>query len=375
MNTETAENGEQIQQQTEPSAESQARAVYDRLASELQERESAKDAALAKAKTEAASKTEQSSPTKNRGEDGKFVKQKPKSAPEPTLVRGQGDESESDDESEPEVDGTDAKAQERALTALRRAKVPKDIMEGLPEEVKLRWGRQLAKMQGETDRMAQEFAALKKGQSDKQPDAKTDNLKSDSQRATKQAQSEQPEQAYIRQAAKQLADTFMLGDEAEEAFAAALQNATKPLSERYAQMEQQVQVAAGLSTQMLLANSRSALTAEFPELRDKEGFGQVVQTMQRLAESGTYMDIEDLNERTQTAMRDAAQVVFREQVNARLKAQRETTDRKRNAGQSSTPKRNGSTEINGMSRDRAIFHLMSNEGLTGPEARRRIDGY
>lgn len=372
MNTETAE---QTTQQQEPSAEAQARAVYDRLAGELQERESAKEAALAKAKEAATPKEEQSKPTKaDRGEDGKFVKQKPKSAPEPTLVRGQGDDDESDDEPEPEVDGTDAKAQERALTALRRAKVPKDIMEGLPEEVKLRWGRQLAKMQSETDRMAQEFATLKKGQSDKQQTT-SDNPKSDSQRATKQAQSEQPEQAYIRQAAKQLADTFMLGDEAEEAFATALQNATKPLSERYSQMEQQVQVAAGLSTQMLLASSRNTLAAEFPELRDKEGFGQVVQTMQRLAENGTYMDIEDLNERTETAMRDAAQVVFREQINARLKAQRQTTDRKRDAGQSSLPKRSGSTEINGMSRDRAIFHLMSQEGLTGPEARRRIDGY
>ncbi len=29
----------------------------------------------------------------------------------------------------------------------------------------------------------------------------------------------------------------------------------------------------------------------------------------------------------------------------------------------------------GMSRDRAIFHLMSSEGLSGPEARRRVDGY
>jgi len=367
MNTETADTTQTTTQQ-EPSAEQQARAVYDRLAGELAEKESVKAEALERAKKDAAPK-EQSESRKERGEDGKFVK--PKAAPEPNLVKPTS--SESEDDEGPEVDGTDAKAQERALTALRRAKVPKDIMEGLPEEVKLKWGRQLSKMQSETDRMAQEFAALKKnGQAEPKEAKKSDN-QSESTRATQAV--EQPEQAYIRSAAKKLADTFMLGDEAEEAFADALQNATKPLAERYGALEQQLQVAAGLSTQMLLANARNTLSADFPELRDKEGFVQVTQAMQRLAESGAYADIDDLNERAEAAMRDAAQVVFREQINARLKAQRTSIDQKRNAGQSSVPKRSGSTEVNGMSRDRAIFHLMSNENLTGAEARRRVDGY
>jgi len=224
--------------------------------------------------------------------------------------------------------------------------------------------------------MAQEFAALKKGSSEKQVEPKQDNQRTDSERATKQAKAaEQPEQAYIRQAAKQLADTFMLGDEAEEAFASALQSATKPLSERYQQMEQQVQIAAGLSTQMLLANARTQLAADYPELREKETFGNVIATMQRMAESGAYADIDDLQERTESAMRDAAQVVLRDAIQNRVKAQRIQTDQKRNAGQASVPKRSGSTEINGMSRDRAIFHLMSSEGLNGAEARRRVDGY
>lgn len=359
----------------EPSAEAHAREVYDSLASKMQEQESLKEAALAKTK-EAATKKEQSS-AQTRNEEGKFVKSKQAEEPKETTAKAEAAESsESDDDREPEVDGTDAKAQERALTALRRAKVPKDILEGLPDEVKLKWGRQLAKVQAETDRMAQEFAALKKGSSEKQVEPKQDNQRTDSERATKQAKAaEQPEQAYIRQAAKQLADTFMLGDEAEEAFASALQNATKPLSERYQQMEQQVQIAAGLSTQMLLANARTTLAADYPELREKETFGNVIATMQRMAESGAYADIDDLQERTESAMRDAAQVVLRDAIQNRVKAQRIQTDQKRNAGQASPPKRSGSTEINGMSRDRAIFHLMSSEGLSGVEARRRVDGY
>jgi hypothetical protein len=358
----------------EPSAEAHAREVYDSLASKMQEQESLKEAALAKTK-EAATKKEQSS-AQTRNEDGKFVKKQAEEPEETTAKAEASESSESDDDREPEVDGTDAKAQERALTALRRAKVPKDILEGLPDEVKLKWGRQLAKVQAETDRMAQEFAALKKGSPEKQVEPKPDNQRTDSERATKQAKAaEQPEQAYIRQAAKQLADTFMLGDEAEEAFASALQSATKPLSERYQQMEQQVQIAAGLSTQMLLANARTTLAADYPELREKETFGNVIATMQRMAESGAYADIDDLQERTESAMRDAAQVVLRDAIQNRVKAQRIQTDQKRNAGQASVPKRSGSTEINGMSRDRAIFHLMSNEGLNGAEARRRVDGY
>jgi hypothetical protein len=359
----------------DPSAEAHAREVYDSLATKMQEQESLKEAALAKTK-EAATKKEQSS-AQTRNEDGKFVKSKQAEEPKETTAKAEAAESsESDDDREPEVDGTDAKAQERALTALRRAKVPKDILEGLPDEVKLKWGRQLAKVQSETDRMAQEFAALKKGSSEKQVEPKQDNQRTDSERATKQAKAaEQPEQAYIRQAAKQLADTFMLGDEAEEAFASALQSATKPLSERYQQMEQQVQIAAGLSTQMLLANARTQLAADYPELREKETFGNVIATMQRMAESGAYADIDDLQERTESAMRDAAQVVLRDAIQNRVKAQRIQTDQKRNAGQASVPKRSGSTEINGMSRDRAIFHLMSSEGLNGAEARRRVDGY
>jgi hypothetical protein len=126
---------------------------------------------------------------------------------------------------------------------------------------------------------------------------------------------------------------------------------------------------------MLLANARTTLAADYPELREKETFGNVIATMQRMAESGAYADIDDLQERTESAMRDAAQVVLRDAIQNRVKAQRIQTDQKRNAGQASVPKRSGSTEINGMSRDRAIFHLMSNEGLNGAEARRRVDGY
>ena len=365
---ETVENKVEAAQPQEPSAETQARVVYDTLAEKLREQESTKETALAKAKEAAQTKEQSSKP--ERGEDGKFVK--PKSAPEPKLV--QAEDAESDDDTGPEVDGSDAKAQERALTALRRAKVPKDILEGLPEEVKLKWGRQLHKMQSETDRMAQEFATLKKGSKQEKQEPKPDN-QPDSQRATQQAQAEQPEQAYIRQAAKQLADTFMLGDEAESAFASALQQATKPLSERYQQLERQLQMATGISTQMLLNSARNSLSQDYPELREMEVFGQVTQAMQRLAESGVYADIADLGERTETAMRDAAQLVLREQIAARNKAHRFNTDQKRNAGQSSIPKRGGNVEINGMSRDRAIFHLMSSEGLSGPEARRRVDGY
>lgn len=365
---ETVENKVEAAQPQEPSAETQARVVYDTLAEKLREQESTKETALAKAKEAAQTKEQSSKP--ERGEDGKFVK--PKSAPEPKLV--QAEDAESDDDTGPEVDGSDAKAQERALTALRRAKVPKDILEGLPEEVKLKWGRQLHKMQSETDRMAQEFATLKKGSKQEKQEPKPDN-QPDSQRATQQAQAEQPEQAYIRQAAKQLADTFMLGDEAESAFASALQQATKPLSERYQQLERQLQMATGISTQMLLNSARNSLSQDYPELREMEVFGQVTQAMQRLAESGVYADIADFGERTETAMRDAAQLVLRDQIAARNKAHRFNTDQKRNAGQSSIPKRGGNVEINGMSRDRAIFHLMSSEGLSGPEARRRVDGY
>lgn len=373
MNMETVDtkvDAAQPQESQQPSAEAQARVVYDTLAEKLREQESAKESALAKAK-EAAQTKEQSSKAPERGEDGKFVKT-PKSAPEPKLV--QAEDAESDDDTGPEVDGSDAKAQERALTALRRAKVPKDILEGLPDEVKLKWGRQLHKMQSETDRMAQEFATLKKGSKQEKQESKPDN-QPDSQRAEKQALAEQPEQAYIRQAAKQLADTFMLGDEAESAFASALEQATKPLADRYSHLEQQLQMATGMSTHMLLTSARNTLAQDYPELREAEVFGQVTQTMQRLAESGVYMDIADLAERTESAMRDAAQLVLRDKIAARTKAQRFQTDQKRNGGQPSVPKRGGNVEVNGMSRDRAIFHLMSSEGLTGAEARRRVDGY
>ena len=277
-----------------------------------------------------AKKSAEAAPT--RGSDGKFVKA---AAPQQNTQAAKPVETPAE---KPVVATKDPEAtarEERALTALRRAKVPKSVLDGLDYDTRLQWGTDLAEGQSKTDTLLRTKGAA---ETRTEPDKGTP-AKADPEAALP------PVAADLNAATAKLAESLAFDDAGQkqiEAFAKAVQ---APLIQHNAQISQALQAAhAHVETleryvsDMAAEGARSKLVSEIPELADKAIWGAVKARMDRLskpAKDGTtaYDHIEDTTDRILECARDAAALECRTSIQERAREACINRGERRNASQ------------------------------------------
>lgn len=267
------------------------------------------DAAAAKVKANAP--TDAAAPA--RGPDGKFLpKAEQQNTQAATPVETQA--------AKPVVAPRDAEAtgrEERALTALRRAKVPKSILDGLDHDTRIQWGSDLAEEQKRTDKLLRDPTARAETRQD--PKAGTP-AQADPASGTPQVT------ADLSALSIKLAESLALdeaGQKQLEAYGAALRapllQEVQAVKAGAAEAQQSADAVMEMVAQMLARNSRATLKDEIPELGDPAIWSRVTERMERLFDSGGYEDIEDPQERMTECLRDASAIECRDSIQERAR--------------------------------------------------------
>src|SRR6185436_3991278 len=157
----------------QPARVEESRKIFDALTEKARETETGRSAVLDRRREEEA---EQPKDARKRDKFGRYIGEaknteveREAAAPSKKVTEAETDRTEKPaSEKEPEgkepdqdADAT-AEADAKALTALRRAKVPKAVIEGLSVEDRRQWGSELAEIQANTDRITKEYHELKK---------------------------------------------------------------------------------------------------------------------------------------------------------------------------------------------------------------------
>lgn len=215
-----------------------------------------------------------------------------------------------------EETGSSPAEREAAVRALRRAKTPQSVMDGLSEEDLIAWGAQLAKIQADVDNKLSAKA-------DSEPDEDDD------------APQEAPDTTVAAAAAGDfdwdavtapLKDTF--GDDDAEAVVA-------PMRAIFERVSQQNQMLANAVEGILIKESFRQLTGAYPQLADPDQ-QEAVKTKARSLNWGEYQSMDDL-------LRDAARLEFGSPRDAE-KERRSSVSRKRSVSQTRTSQRKVATQ-------------------------------
>lgn len=217
-------------------------------------------------------------------------------------------------------------AQVKALTALRRAKVPASVLAGLDDETRLSWGTELAKSQADVDRM------LRTKSKDPTPNDEGPGAVDDDGEVDPEAKAPgQPE-----------------SDETVE--------------------DQEPDPAAVILRDMIAMQARAQLAGEFPELSKPETWAVVRAKAVELFESGDYDEVsDDWSVTAETIMRDALYATG-------LRPSPKSSSPARNASQPRQSKpQDRFTALKGTPRHLLTLKLMENEGMTPQQAREVAD--
>lgn len=371
----------------EPVKEAQsdgARAIFDALTVKAREKEESAARNVAARRTE---QEAQDSARKERIRDakGRFVIEMPTSSakpaakpaakvePEAPAPKTESPKAETNDRKgvteEPEVDA-DATAKETALTALRRAKVPKGVIDGMKPKDWIQWGSELAEIQANTDRLTKEYRELKK-QAEKEAEKPKQETRAEA--ATTAAVS-----ADLEAAIKAFDDA---GPEFGKALRAALAIQQKIAEEKIGDQAKLIKEQSDAINQIridgLAAAARTELRERFPQIRTKDGYERVLKRMDRLAaDPQAYASYGEPVERMIECMTDACQIEFKDEIAAQELSDAKETDRRRLGGQLTPPTRasQATTEpLKGKDRAEQIYWAMA-EGLTAEQARAKVDG-
>jgi hypothetical protein len=234
------------------------------------------------------------------------------------LAEGESasDAGEQDDEADsPSNEPVVARSEEReaAVRALRRAKTPQSVMDGLSDEDLIAWGAQLAKIQADVDNKLS---------------AKTDSeSEEDGDDTVEAADTPAPAQADATAdidwdaLTAPLKDTF--GDDDAEAVIA-------PMRTMFQRVSQQNQMLSNAVEGLLIKESFRQLSDAYPQLADSEQL-EAVKAKARSLNWGEYQSMDDL-------LRDAARLEFGSPRDA-AKEKRSSVSRKRSASQTRTAAR------------------------------------
>lgn len=237
--------------------------------------------------------------------------------------------------------------EERALNALRRAKVSMSILEKLSDEDRIQMGLDLAEQQAKVDKQFSEKG--KQTESRKEPEEgrpKADDLKK-------------------RDAA--LAESLAVDEDALKGLDERTIAIVQPLLE---QARSESDALAYQVATIALTSTLDRLVGEFPELSDAKVRSEVVETVHRLAENEDT-DEADMMSAVERVARDAIWRVCRDSIRAR-RSQTEKADTKaKAAGQPamSTRQGDGSIAVGGSTLEKlTAYKRLKDSGYTHDQA-------
>ena len=197
-----------------------------------------------------------------------------------------------------EPEAIDRDELEKALSALKRDGLTKELIDKMDDQEILDVGLKRAKVQADADNTYRELSELKK-QMETDPESQAESSESEP--------ADQPAAVDLAQAVEPFSEIF--GEEAAQALTQAQQAAMQTFEPRLEQMQQGVTTAMAMIEGMLLKASRADLAERFPLMSDDEGFGRVRERMDSLVKTGEYTDIGNL-------MTDAARIEFSDEGEA-----------------------------------------------------------
>jgi hypothetical protein len=204
---------------------------------------------------------------------------------------------------------------ERALSALRRDGLSKDVLEHLSDDQILELGLKRAKVQSDTDDVYRELQELRAKES-----ARESTEESGASEHTVEPTSDQPSQLDFSAAVQPFSEEF--GADAGTALAGVLESVTAPLVQQLQSLHQIV-------LPVVLERTRASLGERFPGVSDDDAWGKVSQKAVRFWKSGDYESEAD-------AWDDAARAVLGRpedrQAAERLEKER-TENRSKETGQ------------------------------------------
>lgn len=306
-----------------------------------------------------------------RGPDGKFAPKAQENTQAETPVVPAA-------EKPPEAirDAEATAREERALTALRRAKVPKSLLDGMDHDTRIQWGSDLAAEQSKTDKMLRSRGA----DSETRPDPKAGTpAQADPAQGTPQVA------ADLSAISAKFADSMALDEDGRqllEQYGAALRAPlVQQITATNAAIESNRQAAAQTDEMMsayIAGQVLAGLTNEIPELADKAIARDVRTRMDRLLKpdkhgSTAYDHIEDPMERITEAARDAAAIECRDAIRERAKDATINRNERRGASQPDVSvKRADAGDVGDTPYDYA-FALLSKGTKTAREVQQLVD--
>lgn len=234
---------------------------------------------------------------------------------------------ETKEEKPPELAPERKEAHEKAIMAIRRAKIPEKVWSSLDAESVIEMGSGLAEMQAGSDKLSQELGEFRKAAASKESSVEA-----------KPAPAKEQPSLDFGESLNRFSEDF---PEHAEGLKLALAKAVEAAQSRAQQAMEDKLSSLGLDrmgrdlTNLLMKEARDELRDRFPQLADRERSKAVVPIMERLAKTGDYENIVSL-------MADASAIAFADDLRTLSKSQVSMQDHKsRDKGQ---PTVNGKTK-------------------------------
>jgi len=229
---------------------------------------------------------------------------------------------------------------EDALRALRRAKTPSAVVQGLSREEVVAWGSQLAKIQRDADGKITELQQLR-----------SKGTETDAPEKPESEPTEATTRADLTAVHTKLSEVLGLDDEGGEVLREGLEALVSPLIGRLDAREQRDSRRDAILMQLVLKETAAELTDRFPQLATREGLKRVERRVQANLASGVHDNM-------LSALEDAAKAEFYdEQMSSRGK-QSEMSATARARGRMSSPSQRPKSAVS-MSLDDRLEAVLS----------------
>tara|TARA_R100000458_G_scaffold54464_1_gene57600 strand:- start:63 stop:1097 length:1035 start_codon:yes stop_codon:yes gene_type:complete len=229
--------------------------------------------------------------------------------------------SEGGDEPEEVSDGDSSEVAEgdleRALSALRRDGLDKDMIENMSDDQVLALGLKRAKVQADTDDAYRRLKELEAGKESATEEEQTESEPSEP--------TDQPELLNLDSAVEPFSDLF--GEDAGQALKGIQQATVKSIEDSViAPMRQAMEQMGATLGNLMAEDSRRRMADEYPEIQKDEVFASVRDRAQKLAANGGYDNLD-------AVLWDAARLEFSDSDRKTARSLSKNRDNLRSNGQ------------------------------------------
>lgn len=235
-------------------------------------------------------------------------------AEEPEAKEETSEEAETDGASEEASDPEEGDGDyEKAISALRRGKVSKDVIGKLSRAEVLREGLAMAESQAAVDAKFDEHSRVVKELKEQLAKAESGKEPGDDVESTGHTMT-----ATLSEATQAFADHLGVDRENVEPFVASLSaEVTKPMQSQIGQGIEVLQQLDGVVGSLLFRAARTELSsgeqARYPQLADSKQYAQVQEKAQQLLATGSYQEMDPVDARVE-ALSDAAGILLRPEL-------------------------------------------------------------